>query len=95
MAKSKGVICNAGMSTLSEAIYLKKPILCVPLKGQVEQELNAFYLEEKGFGLSAESINLKNIKEFMKNINFYRKNLEKEKLSDKENIKKIIKEFNF
>ena len=82
------------MSTLSEAIYLKKPILCVPLKGQVEQELNAFYLEEKGFGLSTEKIDSKTIKKFIENLNFYRKNLEKENLSKKDNIKKIIKELN-
>ena len=41
---------SAGYSLMSEAVYLRKPMLALPLAGQFEQEMNARYLERLGFG---------------------------------------------
>lgn len=49
LATSEGVICNAGFETTSEAIFLKKKLLVIPMKGQFEQKYNAFCLKKMGF----------------------------------------------
>ena len=77
LANARAVISNAGMTTLTESIYLKKPILCIPIEDQVEQELNAYYIEKKGYGLSREKIDQNTIKKFLTNLEFYKKNLKK------------------
>ncbi len=47
----KGVLCNAGFGTTSEALFLKKKLLVVPMKNQYEQLCNAHMLEEMGFSV--------------------------------------------
>lgn len=54
LASAKGVLANAGFSLISEALYLRKPYLALPIQGQFEQTLNARYLERMGLGLNAE-----------------------------------------
>jgi uncharacterized protein (TIGR00661 family) len=51
---SRGVIAGGGFSLLSEAVYLGKPMLAIPLRGQFEQLMNARYLEREGYGVCAE-----------------------------------------
>ena len=48
MAASSGVICGAGFETPSEALYLGKPLLAVPMRGQFEQQCNAVALRQMG-----------------------------------------------
>ncbi|HEY7150193.1 MAG TPA: glycosyltransferase family protein [Solirubrobacterales bacterium] len=50
---ARGVVAGGGFSLLSEAVYLGKPILSVPLRGQFEQTMNARYTERLGYGVSA------------------------------------------
>ena len=40
---------------MSEAVYLRKPMLALPLAGQFEQEMNARYLERCGYGTGRET----------------------------------------
>lgn len=49
----RSVVATAGFTLISEAIYLGKPYLAMPMAGQFEQQLNAICLEELGFGLNA------------------------------------------
>ena len=48
MASSNGVLCGAGFETPSEALFLKKPLLVVPMKGQFEQQCNSAALAQMG-----------------------------------------------
>jgi len=48
MASSQGVICNAGFGTTSEALFLKKKLLVIPMKQQYEQHCNAAMLKTMG-----------------------------------------------
>jgi len=48
MAQSDGVITNAGFATTSEALFLGKPLLTIPMLGHVEQNYNAFALKKMG-----------------------------------------------
>ncbi|GHA78415.1 glycosyltransferase family protein [Pontibacter akesuensis] len=48
MASSAGVLCAAGFGTASEALYLQKKLLVVPMKNQFEQVCNAAVLQHMG-----------------------------------------------
>lgn len=71
----KAIISTAGFSLISEALYLKKPFMAVPQKGQFEQVFNAITLKQEGFGEYSDDPTEKQIKQFLKNLNKYRKNL--------------------
>jgi uncharacterized protein (TIGR00661 family) len=53
LASARAVVTNGGLSLIHEAIYLRKPILSVPVRHQFEQEMNARYLERYEYGLAA------------------------------------------
>lgn|GEM_PF-6781368 len=50
MATSRAVVCSAGFESLSEAAWLGKPALAVPVEGHIEQMLNAVDMERTGLG---------------------------------------------
>lgn len=43
-----GILCGAGFETPAEALFLKKKLMVVPMKGQYEQQCNAAALEKMG-----------------------------------------------
>ncbi|HET6438419.1 MAG TPA: MJ1255/VC2487 family glycosyltransferase [Anaeromyxobacter sp.] len=51
---ARAVIANGGFTTLSEAVYLHKPLLCSPVRKQFEQVLNGRMIEVAGYGLAAD-----------------------------------------
>ena len=56
LASARAVICGGGFTVLGEAVYLRKPTLSVPVRGQFEQVLNARWLDHLGYGRYAESL---------------------------------------
>ena len=48
MEKCEGIITNSGFGTTSEALYLNKKLLVIPMKGQLEQKCNAYCLKQMG-----------------------------------------------
>jgi uncharacterized protein (TIGR00661 family) len=48
MASCSGILCNAGFTTTSEALFLKKKLIVIPMKGQFEQKCNAMALRQMG-----------------------------------------------
>jgi uncharacterized protein (TIGR00661 family) len=48
---ARGVVAGGGFSLMSEAVYLGKPLLSIPLRGQFEQVMNARYLARMGYGM--------------------------------------------
>jgi uncharacterized protein (TIGR00661 family) len=56
LASARGVIAGGGFTLMGEAVYLRKPMLCVPTGGQFEQILNARYLQHEGFGMAADEL---------------------------------------
>ncbi|MBL7864987.1 MAG: glycosyl transferase, partial [Cyclobacteriaceae bacterium] len=48
LVSSTGVVCGAGFETPAEALYLRKKLLIVPMKGQYEQKCNAVALRKLG-----------------------------------------------
>jgi uncharacterized protein (TIGR00661 family) len=45
MISCTGILCGAGFETPAEALYLKKKLMVIPMKGQYEQQCNAAALE--------------------------------------------------
>ncbi len=56
LASARAVIAGGGFTLMGEAVYLRKPMLAVPLGRQFEQVLNARYLQHEGFGRCAETL---------------------------------------
>jgi uncharacterized protein (TIGR00661 family) len=76
LVSSRGVITGGGFSLLSEAVYLGKPVLSVPLRGQFEQLMNARYLHREGFGMCAPAIDAATISSFLDELDGYHERLE-------------------
>ena len=47
-ASCYGIVCAGGFATTSEAIFLGKPMIVVPVEGQIEQQFNAAALKKEG-----------------------------------------------
>lgn len=81
LVNCRAVICNGGFTLISEAIYLKKPILSIPIKGHFEQLLNAMYVKLRGYGVMYRNLNEKRIDNFIDNL----KNYEGKRFMQKDN----------
>ena len=66
MASCKGFLTTAGFESIGEAMYLGKPVLMVPVKGQYEQRCNALDAEKAGAGKYAKIFDLLALKHYMK-----------------------------
>ena len=62
---ARGVVTGGGFSLLSEAVYLGKPVLAMPLHGQFEQLMNARYLEREGYGVCAPRVTAELLEGFL------------------------------
>ncbi|HEV3036268.1 MAG TPA: glycosyltransferase family protein [Candidatus Angelobacter sp.] len=71
----KAVVANSGFSLVSEALYLGKPYLAVPVKNQFEQTYNAFHLDKMGYGAYWTELNKERLESFLFNLPVFRENL--------------------
>jgi uncharacterized protein (TIGR00661 family) len=71
----KAVVANSGFSLVSEALYLGKPYLAVPVRNQFEQTFNAFHLDKMGYGACWEELNKERVESFLFNLPVYCENL--------------------
>ncbi len=71
LGSCKAVLANGGFTLISESIYLKKPVLSIPVKGQFEQILNAIYLERLGYGEFHEELNVDILENFLSKLDVY------------------------
>ena len=69
MVTSTGVLCGAGFETPAEAMFLKKKLLVVPMKGQYEQQCNAAALQQLGITV-VKKLKSKNIEKIRHWVNF-------------------------
>ncbi len=91
LAGCRAVITNGGFTVISEALYLHKPVLSVPVEKQYEQTRNAIFLERSGYGKYCKRASSRNIIEFLSNIDKYKDNLRNYK---RYNNRKIIDTLN-
>jgi uncharacterized protein (TIGR00661 family) len=50
---------------MSEVVFLRKPMLALPLLGQFEQEMNARYLERLGYGARSRALDEPSLEKFL------------------------------
>lgn len=77
LAECKAVIATAGFTLISEALHLAKPYLAFPMQGQFEQQLNAFMLEQQGYGAHCNAPDRKSVAAFLYDLQDYKTALEK------------------
>jgi len=75
LAGSQAVIANAGFSLISEALYLGKPYLAWPVRGQFEQVFNAYYVANEGYGVYWDELNKERVESFLFNLEVFSERL--------------------
>ncbi len=75
LAGAGAVIANAGFSLVSEALYLGKPYLAVPVKSQFEQTFNAYWVDKMGYGAWWKELSKEKIESFFFNLPVYAEKL--------------------
>lgn len=65
LASARAVISGGSFTVMSECVYLRKPLLAVPVGGQVEQVVNARYLQALGYGRVADHIDEAVLRDFL------------------------------
>lgn len=68
LATSRAVIANGGMSLMGESVFLGKPFYSVPLKKQFEQSMNAHYLTNVGYGMTAPEFTTEGVRTFLERV---------------------------
>jgi uncharacterized protein (TIGR00661 family) len=66
LASARAVVSNGGFSALSEAIYLNKPVLSIPVAHQGEQQLNAAWLSRLGLGMRGDKLTPRLMRDFLR-----------------------------
>jgi uncharacterized protein (TIGR00661 family) len=72
---ARGVVANGGFTLLGEAVYLRRPVLSVPVGKQFEQVVNARYLELEGYGVAADEVTGPVLGDFLSRAPDLRRNL--------------------
>jgi uncharacterized protein (TIGR00661 family) len=65
LASARAVISGGSFTLMGEAVYLHKPMLSVPVVGQIEQVVNSRYLENVGYGRTADHIDVSVLRNFL------------------------------
>ncbi|UZD22385.1 glycosyltransferase [Algoriphagus halophytocola] len=55
MAACKGLVSTAGFESICEAMYLRKPVMVIPVAGQYEQACNALDTVHSGAGIASDN----------------------------------------
>jgi uncharacterized protein (TIGR00661 family) len=74
---ARAVIAGGGFSLMSEAVSLHVPMLSVPIEQQYEQELNARYLANLGYGAWSQKLDRDSINGFLERVDEFSHELER------------------
>ncbi len=92
LASAKAVMATAGFTLISEALYLRKPYMAMPMRGQFEQQLNAFQLDRLGYGKNVSELLPETIGDFLYRLPEYAERLEQYQAGDNRTIKDKLDE---
>lgn len=82
LAHCRAVIGTAGFTLITEALHLGKPYLALPITGQFEQLLNAYYVQQLGYGEYNEHLDAAGLNHFLEQCEVYAENLQNYKRED-------------
>jgi uncharacterized protein (TIGR00661 family) len=66
LCRANAVVCNAGFELVGECLHLGIPTLVKPVRGQMEQQSNAFALEQLGWGSAVRELDEQNLGAWLK-----------------------------
>jgi uncharacterized protein (TIGR00661 family) len=89
LSSCSAVIGSAGLSLLSECLYLKKPYFALPNKRHFEQFMNAEFIKKQNIGGYSFKPNEKEISSFLNSLVKFKKNLNNLKY-DSNHVKKLL-----
>ena len=91
LAACKGVMCHGGVSLMSEAFFLKKPVCVFTDKQFFERYYNGLAAQKKGYGLVAETFSRPKLHEFFSRQEEFKKNILKANIqpSNQEIVAKV------
>jgi len=92
LAGCRAVMATAGFTLMTESLYLRKPFMALPMRGQFEQELNGYLLAKLGYGKNIRSINYDAVSSFLYHIDDYADALSEIQPYDNSSIKNKIDE---
>jgi len=72
LATCRAVVASSGFTLVTEALHLGKPFLGIPVEGQVEQMLNARYVDWLGYGTYEPEPDLATFRTFLSDLDRYR-----------------------
>ncbi len=90
LASAKAVVATAGFTLISEALYLGKPYLALPMKGQFEQQLNGYQLQQLGYGKNVSEVSAEAIGDFLYRLADYGERLQDYQAGDNSEIKQKL-----
>ena len=65
MRRCQGYISTAGFESICEAMYLKKPVMMIPVASQYEQACNAIDAEKAGAGITGANFDIGQLLEYL------------------------------
>ncbi|MBX3184548.1 MAG: teichoic acid biosynthesis protein [Polyangiaceae bacterium] len=89
---ARAVIAGGGYSLMSEAVHLGVPLYSVPVEQQFEQELNARYLKELGYGDWARELDLARVEDFLEETDAHAQALESYPRQDNSQLFRLVDE---
>ena len=87
LASCKAVMATAGFTLMTESFYLRKPYLALPMRGQFEQELNAFWMAKLNYGINLRRIRSEAVGNFLYRLPDFEKKLDDYRAADNSAIK--------
>jgi uncharacterized protein (TIGR00661 family) len=91
LSTCKAIVGTTGFSLIADSIFLKKPYFGVPLKGQFEQTLNAFFLRASQLGEYSEDASRHELERFFRDLPKYRERLSRYHLDPAEQEETLVK----
>ncbi len=92
LASCKAVMATAGFTLMTESFYLRKPYLALPMRGQFEQELNAFWMAKLNYGINLRRIRSEAVGNFLYRLADYEEKLNDYDAADNSAIKAMLAE---
>ena len=92
LASCKAVMATAGFTLMTESFYLHKPYLALPMRGQFEQELNAFWMAKLNYGINLKRIRSEAVGNFLYRLPDYEEKLNDYHAVDNKAIKAMLAE---
>lgn len=77
LATARAVVSGGSFTLMGECVYLRKPMLSVPVVGQIEQVVNSRYLDRIGYGQTSEHIDVAVLRGFLADLPRLQANLER------------------